>query len=69
MSVTEKTMLRERELTGAELDHVSGGAEAHIGPLSIYTFEGGFSVQVGGAGIWVGPAGVAWWACGKGGHT
>lgn len=58
-----------RSLTTNELDLVTGGAEAHIGPLSIYTFEKGFSVQVGGAGIWVGPAGVAWWAGSAGGHT
>jgi hypothetical protein len=58
-----------RTLSASELDLVSGGAEAHIGPVSIYTFEKGFSIQVGGAGIWVGPAGVAWWAGSAGGHT
>jgi hypothetical protein len=52
-----------------ELVLASGGAEVHIGPLSLYTFEKGFSVQVGGAGIWVGPAGVSWWAGSSGGHT
>jgi hypothetical protein len=56
-------------LSANELDLVSGGAEAHIGPVSIYTFEKGFSVQVGNAGIWVGPAGVSWWAGSSGDHT
>jgi hypothetical protein len=58
-----------RALSADEIDTVSGGAEAHIGPVSIYTFDKGFSIQVGGAGIWVGPAGVSWWAGSAGGHT
>jgi hypothetical protein len=56
-------------LTTDELALASGGAEVHIGPVNLYIFEKGFSIQVGGAGIWVGPAGVAWWAGSSGGHT
>jgi hypothetical protein len=67
--MTENNTNAIRALSADEVDLVSGGAEAHIGPVSIYTFEKGFSIQVGGAGIWVGPAGVAWWAGSAGGHT
>jgi hypothetical protein len=72
-STKEEVMIENtnevRALSADEIDAVSGGAEAHIGPVSVYTFEKGFSIQVGGAGIWVGPAGVAWWAGSSGGHT
>jgi hypothetical protein len=72
-STKEQVMIENtnevRPLSADEIDAVSGGAEAHIGPVSVYTFEKGFSIQVGGAGIWVGPAGVAWWAGSSGGHT
>lgn len=63
------TLSGSRSLTTDELALVSGGAEVHVGPVNLYTFEKGFSIQVGGAGIWVGPAGVAWWAGSSGGHT
>jgi hypothetical protein len=58
-----------RALSADEIETVSGGAEAHVGPVSVYTFDKGFSIQVGGAGIWVGPQGVSWWAGSHGGHT
>jgi hypothetical protein len=62
------TLSGSRSLTTDELALVSGDAEVHI-PVMLYTFEKGFSIQVGGAGIWVGPAAVAWWAGSSGGHT